>query len=166
VYQSVQILRRGGVLVIPHLKHVDEAVDLLVNAMYLLAAVILRISNHDRFETIFRLRLAEAQPAQYVHDTRREGRDCDSVIVDMLRAAAPMLSPNALRLDRPAGVIEASEDELLQSVSNDRKALMAAFKELREKGLCELETHQTKRVRITPAPKIAASRPEQASAAG
>ena len=174
VYQSVQILRRGGVLVIPHLKHVDEAVDLLVNAMYLLAAVILRISNHDRFETIFRLRLAEAQPAQYVHDARREGRDCDSVIVDMLRAAAPMLSANALRLylyaclrlDRPAGVVEASEDELLQSVSNDRKALMAAFKELREKGLCELETHQTKRVRITPAPKIASSRPEQASAAG
>src|SRR5258708_7530348 len=72
VYQSVQILRRGGVLSMTHLRHFDEAVDLLVNSLYLLAALLLRMSNHDRFEKIFRLRLAEAQPAACLHETLRE----------------------------------------------------------------------------------------------
>src|SRR5260370_21808790 len=69
VYQSVNIMRRGGVLAIPRLRHVDEAVDLLVNSLYLIAAVLLRMSNHDRFATIFRLRLAEAQPVPVLRET-------------------------------------------------------------------------------------------------
>src|SRR5581483_7173734 len=177
-YQSIQILRRGGVFAIPHLQYVDEAVDLLVNSLYLLAALILRISNHDRYETIFRLRLAEAQPLQCRHDHAPDPvpdpGSCDAVIVDMLRTAATALSANALklyvhaclRLDKPAGVVEASEDELLQTLGNDRKALISAFRELREKGFCELELEQTKRVRlITAAPKRQNAGPEQASAA-
>jgi len=174
-YQSIQILRRGGVFAIPHLQYIDEAVDLLVNSLYLLAALILRMSNHDRYETIFRLRLAEAQPLQCRHDhIPPDPASCDSEIVDMLRAAAPLLSANALklyvhaclRLDKPAGVVEASEDELLQTLANDRKALISAFKELREKGLCELELEQTKKVRLlTAGAKRPTAGPEQASAA-
>src|SRR5690242_3004958 len=72
VYQSFQILRRGGVLPMTHILHFDEAVDLLVNSLYLLAALLLRMSNHDRFQTIFRLRLAEAQPAPLLHEPLRE----------------------------------------------------------------------------------------------
>ena len=58
LYQTFQILRRGGVLSVTHMRQFDEAVDLFVNSLYLLAALLLRMSNHDRFETIFRLRLA------------------------------------------------------------------------------------------------------------
>ena len=43
IYHSVQILRRGGVFSIPNLGHFDEAVDLLVNALYLIAALLLLI---------------------------------------------------------------------------------------------------------------------------
>ena len=149
VYQSLQILRRGGVLALPHMHHFDEAVDLLVNSLYLMAALILRISNHDRFETIFRLRLAEALPAGYVQDPMHS----DPKILEQLRSAAPVLSGDALKLyvyicfhaDRQTGVLEAGEEELLQFLARDRKALLSGMKELREKGLCGLEPEQTNR---------------------
>jgi hypothetical protein len=150
VYQSLQILRRGGVLAMPHLRHFDEAVDLLVNSLYLLAALILRISNHDRFETIFRLRLAEALPAAYVQDPIHGP---DPKILEQLRSAAPVLSGDALKLyvyicfhaDRQTGQLEAGEEELLQFLARDRKALLSGMKELREKGLCHLEREETDR---------------------
>jgi hypothetical protein len=150
VYQSLQILRRGGVIAVPHLRHFDEAVDLLVNSLYLLAALILRISNHDRFETIFRLRLAEALPATYVPDPIQRP---DPRILEQLRSAASMLSGDALKLyvhicfhaDRQTGLLEAGEEELLQFLAMDRKALLSAMKELREKGLCGLEPEEMNR---------------------
>lgn len=150
VYQSLQILRRGGVIAMPHLRHFDEAVDLLVNSLYLLAALILRISNHDRFETIFRLRLAEALPVPSVPDTIQKA---DPRILEQIRAAACVLSGDALKLyvyvcfhaDRQTGMLEASEEELLQFLSKDRKALLSGMKELQEKRLCGLEPEETNR---------------------
>lgn len=164
VYQSLQILRRGGVIAVPHLRHLDEAVDLLVNSLYLLAALILRISNHDRFETIFRLRLAEALPAACVQDPILGP---DPRILEQLRSAAPVLSGDALKLyvyicfhaDRQTGLLEAGEEELLQFLSRDRKVLLAGMKELRERGLCHLELEEMNRpvrmVMSAPRPKSA-----------
>src|SRR5258708_39423657 len=101
VYQSVNIMRRGGVLAIPHLRHVDEAIDLLVNSLYLIAALLLRMSNHDRFATIFQLRLAEPRPAPVLRDSPwdpRAGDPGDPEVLDKIRSAAPLLSANALKL--------------------------------------------------------------------
>src|SRR5574337_1271738 len=84
-YQSIQILRRGGILELPHLRQLDEAVDLLVNSLFLLAALLLRLSNHDRVETMFRLRLAEAQPMNYVPEPRLDSPGEPSTLLDNLR---------------------------------------------------------------------------------
>ena len=167
VYQSLQILRRGGVLAIPHMRHFDEAVDLLVNSLYLLAALLLRMSNHDRFETIFRLRLAEAQPVPQLHESLRE-QPPDPGMLEQIRSAAPGLSGNALKLylyvcfhmDHRTGVLEATENSLLQWASNDRRLLLASFKELREKGLCDVELeHVNRPVRIVSARQSAPGLP-------
>jgi len=183
VYQSLQILRRGGVLAITHLHQIDEAVDLLVNSLYLLAALLLRMSNHDRFQTIFRLRLAEAQPGPFLREPVREPHadpdeapdpTLDPKIVEQIRFAAPHLSGNALKLylsicfhvDSQTGSLEATENDLLRWTSPDRKILFAGLKELREKGLCEVELGRAnRRVRIIPTPAPEDSSPERASAA-
>lgn len=177
IYQSFQILRRGGVLPMTHLRHFDEAVDLLVNSLYLFAALLLRISNHDRFETIFRLRLAEAQPAPYLHEPLRETHAHDSSIdpkiVEQIRAAAPQLSASALKLylyvcfnvDRQTGSLEATENDLISWTASDRKMLFAGFKELRERGLCDVELGQANRpVRILSTPNARSRTTESASA--
>jgi hypothetical protein len=177
VYQSFQILRRGGVLPMTHLHHFDEAIDLLVNALYLLAALLLRMSNHDRFQTIFQLRLAEAQPAAPLHESLREpdapDPSWDPKIVEQIRAAAERLSPNSLKLflyicfhaDGRSGSLEVTENDLLQWTSTDRKALFSGFKELREKGFCDVEVGQANRsVRIVSTPTAGGSAPERAPA--
>src|SRR5438477_3534695 len=114
IYHSVQILRRGGVFSIPNLGHFDEAVDLLVNALYLIAALLLRISNRDRFAAIFRLRLAEAEATPCAHETAWQPNSGDPQALEKIRHAAPLLSPNALKLylyicfhvDRLSGSLE------------------------------------------------------------
>lgn len=179
VYQSFQILRRGGVLPMTHLHHFDEAVELLVNSLYLLAALLLRMSIHDRFQTIFRLRLAEAQPGPLLHEPRREPHapepSPDLKIVEQIRSAAERLSGNSLKLylyiyfhvDAQTGSLEATENDLLQWTSIDRKMLFSGFKELRETGLCDVEVGQAnRRVRIISTPTAGSSSPERASAPG
>ncbi len=168
VYQSIQILRRGGVLNIPHLRQLDEAVDLLVTSLYLLATVILRLSNRDRFEKIFRLRLVEAeiQAQPLLQESYREEQATDPKVLERLRRAAPMLSANALKLylyicfqaDFESGSVRATEDELLHYLANDRKALLAGFRELNDRGLCEVDQEKPQRpVHISrdPAPNAA-----------
>jgi len=155
VYQSIQILRRGGVLNIPHLQQLDEAVDLLVNSLYLLATLILRLSNRDRFEKIFRLRLVEAeiQAVPLPHEPIRDDDVTDPKILERLRRAAPMLSANALKLyiyicfqaDFENGAVRATEEELLHFLANDRKALLAGFRELHERGLCQVDREKPQR---------------------
>ena len=158
-----------------HILHFDEAVDLLVNSLYLLAALLLRMSNHDRFQTIFRLRLAEAQPAPLLHEPLREpdahDPNLDPKIVEQIRSAAAELSGNALKLylyicfHGQNGSLEASENDLLQRTTTDRRMLFAGLKELREKGLCDVELGQVnRRVRIVSTPAATSGTPEQASA--
>lgn len=157
VYQSVQILDRGGILSIPRIHHLDEAMELLVNSLYLLAALLLRMSNHDRVETIFRLRLAEAQPTRTLPEPILE-QPTDPSVLNHIRAAVPLLSGNALKLylyiyfhmDRRTGVLNASEHDLLKWASNDRKMLLSAFKELKERGLCEVELEHPNRPTTCP----------------
>jgi hypothetical protein len=70
----------------------------------------------------------------------------DPRILEQLRSAAPVLSGHALKLyiyicfhaDRQTGVLEADEEQLLQFLSRDRKALHAGIKELQERGLCDV----------------------------
>lgn len=177
VYQSIQILRRGGVFSLLHMQQLDEAVDLLVNSLYLLAALILRVSNQDRFEKIYRLRLAEAeiQAQPRLQEFSPNDRIDDPKVVERLRRAAPLLSPNALKLylficfqaDFESGLVRASEDELLRFLANDRKALMSGFRELDEHGLCHVDQEKPKTpvqlVKDAGAPSVG---PDSASAAG
>ncbi len=71
----------------------------------------------------------------------RDENVTDPKILERLRRAAPMLSANALKLDLyicfqadfDNGTVRATEEELLHFLANDRKALLAGFRELNER---------------------------------
>ena len=147
-YHCIQILRRIGIFAFP-MPGMDEAVDFLINSLYLLAALILRVSNRDRVATKSHLRLAEADAfSATVPAGIAEHLDNDAL--EKLRAAAAVLSGDALKLyvhvwllgDESAEMV-IPRSELCGSLTNDRRALAAACKELKRHGFCDVQLDHT-----------------------
>lgn len=132
IYQGLHALKKVGLLKVPSLWALDDAIEVIVNSLYLLSVFVLRMSSDERYLTTFRLRLEEALPlARYLTSQT------------LLRRLTVSLSDNAFRLyvylcsdmNRPTGNLEAREDELRTALSKSRRALLAGFKELEEDGL-------------------------------
>ncbi len=60
VYEAVRILKECGIILIPGLRKLDGWVDFIIASLYLIAALILKVSSIDRANTKVRLRLVEA----------------------------------------------------------------------------------------------------------
>ena len=60
VYEAVRILKECGILLIPGIRNLEGWVDFIIAFLYLIAALILKVSSVDRANTKVRLRLVEA----------------------------------------------------------------------------------------------------------
>jgi len=60
VYEAIRILRECGILLFPGVKKLEGWVDFIIAFLYLIAALILKVSSVDRANTKVRLRLVEA----------------------------------------------------------------------------------------------------------
>lgn len=60
VYEAVRILKECGILLFPGITKLDGWVDFIIASLYLVAALILKVSSVDRANTKVRLRLVEA----------------------------------------------------------------------------------------------------------
>lgn len=60
VYEAVRILKECGIILIPGIGKLDGWVDFIIASLYLIAALILKVSSIDRANTKVRLRLVEA----------------------------------------------------------------------------------------------------------
>jgi PAS domain-containing protein len=60
IYEALRVLKDSGFILFPGVRRLEGWVDFLIASLYLIAAVILRISSIDRATTKVRLRLVEA----------------------------------------------------------------------------------------------------------
>lgn len=60
VYEAVRVLKDAGVILFPGIQRLDGWVDFLIASMYLIAALILKVSSSERHTTDMKLRLVEA----------------------------------------------------------------------------------------------------------
>jgi PAS domain-containing protein len=60
VYEAIRVLKDAGVILFPGIQRLDGWVDFLIASMYLIAALILKVSSSDRATTQVKLRLVEA----------------------------------------------------------------------------------------------------------
>jgi PAS domain-containing protein len=60
VYEAIRVLKDAGVILFPGIQKLDGWVDFLIASMYLIAAMILKISSSERATTKVKLRLVEA----------------------------------------------------------------------------------------------------------
>jgi PAS domain-containing protein len=90
IYQALRILKDSGVLVMPGIPALNGFVDFIVAALYLLAALILKISSIDRASTKVRLRLVEA------NEKTQEMSRASTVPSELIGAVAFEASPLAM----------------------------------------------------------------------
>ena len=60
IYEAVRILKECGIILLPGIGKLDGWVDFIIASLYLIAALILKVSSVDRANTKVRLRLVEA----------------------------------------------------------------------------------------------------------
>lgn len=60
IYEALRVLKDSGFILFPGVRKLDGWVDFVIASLYLIAALILRISSIDRASTKVRLRLMEA----------------------------------------------------------------------------------------------------------
>ena len=60
VYEAIRVLKDAGVILFPGIQKLDGWVDFLIASMYLIAAMILKVSSSERATTKVKLRLVEA----------------------------------------------------------------------------------------------------------
>jgi hypothetical protein len=60
IYEAIRVLKDAGVILFPGIQRLDGWVDFLIASLYLIAALILKVSSNERASTKVRLRLVEA----------------------------------------------------------------------------------------------------------
>jgi PAS domain-containing protein len=60
IYEALRVLKEAGVVLFPGMGKLDGWVDFIIASLYLIAALILKVSSNDRNNTKVRLRLVEA----------------------------------------------------------------------------------------------------------
>lgn len=161
VYHGLQILRTAGLLQLAHSQRLDDAVELVVPALYLGAGILLKTSSRHRVGIMFQLRLAEAAPAGF--QTPPSSIPADEPFgpraqVEMLRSALTSLSDNAFKVytyiwlnaDRTTGLLNGKENDLMRALSKSRSALLSAEHELISSGVCNVRLMEPRSTAETP----------------
>lgn len=60
IYEALRVLKECGIVFFPGMRKLDGWVDFIIASLYLIAALILKVSSTDRNSTKVRLRLVEA----------------------------------------------------------------------------------------------------------
>jgi PAS domain-containing protein len=60
VYEAIRVLKDAGVILFPGIQKLDGWADFVIASMYLIAALILKVSSNQRASTQVKLRLVEA----------------------------------------------------------------------------------------------------------
>lgn len=60
IYEAIRVLKDAGVILFPGIQKLDGWADFIIASMYLIAALILKVSSNQRASTQVKLRLVEA----------------------------------------------------------------------------------------------------------
>jgi hypothetical protein len=139
IYEGLRVLEACGLLALPASAHLNDMIELVVTAFYLMAILILRLSSDDRLTTNLQLRLAQAAPpkAESVGDSEREERTAHQ-----LAWALPKLSDGAfklyvylwLRADHTSGRVSVDTEKLRSACGKSQAGLADCFGELEDIG--------------------------------
>lgn len=157
IYHGMHILESVGLLQVSTFRSLDNGIELVVTALYLIGVIVVKFSSRDRLSTMFQLRLADAQPESknsrmVVGSGNQQGQGFGMERrVQMLRTAGMTLSDNAFKVfayiclnaDENTGLLNREEGEFMRALLKNRRSVIAAQEELITKGLCDVHFNNT-----------------------
>jgi len=138
VYQGMRILQSAGLVNMSSNARVDDAIELIVTVLYLVAALLLRLSSVNRMDAESALRLQSAAPPRTSRPEAAIEAPRPANPVEKLGWILPKVSDGAFKLyaylsiqaDSSKGLISVSEDELESHLGKSAGEIQGHLREL------------------------------------
>ncbi|MCU1336501.1 MAG: hypothetical protein JWO19_2082 [Bryobacterales bacterium] len=157
IYQGLRLLKEIGLVTLFSSRTLNNVVELTVALLYLLAALIMRLSSHQRRYADFQIRSARAEPRHSIQLSARTNTpartaavgDSNSVGIERqllyIAELVPVLTDSAFKLYiylstriDPATGLALIDEEALGALRRNRAEISLFLKELEKQGLCLL----------------------------
>lgn len=145
IYQGLRVLKEIGLATVFSNRFFNNFVELAVALLYLLAAVIMRLSSEQRRYSDFQLRAAKAEPRQPLAIPALAGPPLPKEYVTPIEQLAPVLTDPAFKLyfflctrsEASTGWVTV-DDSALQALRKGFDEVANLLKELAQQGMCHL----------------------------
>jgi hypothetical protein len=145
VYQAMRIMQGVGLVGFRMGPTLDDAIELVITAFYLMAALMLRLSSRSRLDAESAMRLAQAAPP--LLSLRPEPVTQDAATIETLHWALSRLSDPAfklytllaLRADYATGRVPMSPQDLRLQSGKTKEELDACLTELEKSGAVNVQ---------------------------
>ena len=150
IYQGLRVLKEIGVMTVFSNRLVSNFVELTVALLYLLAAVIMRLSSEQRRFSDFQLRAAKAEPRQPLAIPAAAAPPLPKEYVTPIEQLAPVLTDPAFKLyfflctrsEGSTGWVTV-DDSALQALRKGFDEVANLLQELAQQGMCHLSEDQS-----------------------
>jgi hypothetical protein len=150
IYEGIKLLKDSGVVQLTVNSVLNDAIELMVATVCLIAAVLLRISRVNHLEVESAMRLARAAPPRVAKPELSVGPK-DVSTLEMLAWAVPRLSDGAfklltvlaLRSEAASGRVPVGVTDVQLKLNKSKEELDVLLKELEAAGAVALTRHGT-----------------------
>jgi hypothetical protein len=151
IYQGLRILQEAGILNLRGNSTLDDSMELLIVCCYLIAALVLKLSNENHMDAESAIRLLRAAPPRSQHQTEGSPLDVflqrDASTLETLNWAIPRLSDAAfklyallcLRMDHTSRRIPMGVSEVRLALGKNKDDLESGLIELEKAGAVSLK---------------------------
>lgn len=145
IYQGLRLLKEIGLMTVFSNRVLNHLVELAVALLYLLAALIMRLSSEQRRYSDFQFRAARAEPKQPL---KVACPPLPKQYVTPIEQLAPLLTDPAFKLyfylcarsEAATGWVTVDDSALL-ALRKDFDEVANLLKELEQQGICRLSVH-------------------------
>lgn len=145
IYQGLRLLKEIGLMTVFSSRILNNFVELAVALLYLLAALIMRLSSEQRRYSDFQFRAAKAEPKQPL---KVACPPLPKQYITPIEQLAPVLTDPAFKLyfylctrsEAATGWVTVDDSALL-ALRKDFEEVANLLKELEQQGVCRLSTH-------------------------
>lgn len=152
IYQGLRVLKEVGLMTVFSNRFLNNFVELAVALLYLMAALIMRLSSEQRRYSDFQFRAAKAEPRQPLAIPSLAGPPLPKEYLTPIEQLAPVLTDPAFKLyfflctrsEARTGWVTV-DDSALKALRKGFDEVAGLLEELAQQGMCHLSDDRSAR---------------------